>query len=118
MEHDEPDSGGDAATAHPIERDDGAGPVPVGWLLIGVGVVGYLVIQILQMRRYDFQQPWTDVLLTAGFLIASALATAGIVVIALQRWVLPELVARLGPPATPAGRPVDQADSNTATVDR
>lgn len=95
MEFHDPDREDDDLVEIGIERSPRTGPGTAGWVMVAAGIVGYLVVQLAQSVRYGF----TDVLLNTvyglGFLFATVVATAGVFVIVVQRWLLPELVAAI-----------------------
>lgn len=62
--------------------------------MVAAGVVGYLVIDLVQAVRYEFTDMF-NVVFGLGFLLTTVVATAGVFVIVVRRWLLPELVAAI-----------------------
>lgn len=94
MEFHDPDREDSEAVEVGIERSPRDRSGTIGWAMVAAGVVGYLVMQLVQAVRYEFTDMF-NVVFGLGFLLTTVVATAGVFVIVVRRWLLPDLVAAI-----------------------
>lgn len=88
--YDPDDENGEGTTTASSARTPRSGRT-IGWMLFGGGLAGYFAIQFWQAAQFQFSEPWIHFVMGVGFLLTTSVVTAGIVVISVQRWLLPEL---------------------------
>lgn len=69
--------------------------VAAGWVMVATGILGYLAVHLVQGLRWDFTDTVFNLVLGLGFLIATVIVTAGVFVLVIQRWLLPDLIAAI-----------------------
>lgn len=89
-----------------VEREDGvarARRLTPGWTLILLSLVAYTVVLVAQGWMFSSPFRLLFTLTTLLTLLAGGLLTAGVVLIVLRRWLLPDLVEAVRDDVEPAG---------------